>query len=159
MTNTLVDPASTQITSQRPESCLTNLVKTFVFSAVVVLVCAVAWGLVAYFTNTVYFWAAIVIGLLVSLAAMSGFKRVNIGIAILMFIPCLALTLLSIALGDFLYYTLLGVKEAQLDWLTSMSKVAQTFIDYEISSKDGRASLLLGGIGALVGFFYAVRSN
>lgn len=157
MTN--IVPASTQTADQKPESCLTNLVKTFVFSVAVVLVCAVAWGLVGYFTNTVYFWAAIVIGLLVSLAAISGFKRVNIGIAVLMLIPCLALTLLSIALGDFLYYTLLGVKEAQLDWLTSMGQVAQIFIDYEISSKDGRTSLLLGGIGALVGFFYAMRSN
>jgi hypothetical protein len=159
MTNILADSVSAQTTEQKPESWLTNLVKTFLFSVVVVLVCAVAWGLVGYFTNTIYFWAAIVIGLLVSLAAMSGFKRVNIGIAILMFIPCLVLTLLSIVLGDFLYYTLLGVKEAQLDWLTSMGQVAQAFIDYEISSKDGRASLLFGGIGALVGFFYAVRSN
>jgi len=159
MTNILADSVSAQTTDQKPESWLTNLVKTFVFSVVVVLVCAVVWGLVGYFTNTIYFWAAIVIGLLVSLAAMSGFKRVNLGIAVLMLIPCLALTLLSIALGDFLYYTLMGVKAAQLDLLTSIGQVARTFIDYEISSKDGRASLLLGGIGALVGFFYTVRSN
>jgi len=53
----------------------------------------------------------------------------------------------------------MGVKAAQLDLLTSIGQVARTFIDYEISSKDGRASLLLGGIGALVGFFYTVRSN
>ena len=71
MTNILADSVSAQTTDQKPESWLTNLVKTFVFSVVVVLVCAVVWGLVGYFTNTVYFWAAIVIGLLVSLAAMS----------------------------------------------------------------------------------------
>jgi len=53
----------------------------------------------------------------------------------------------------------MGVKEAQLDWLTAVGQVARTFIDYEISSRDGRASLLFGGIGALVGFFYAARSN
>lgn len=150
---------NTQAVAQEPpESCLGNLIKTIVFSAAAVVVCAAAWGLVAYFTNTIYFWGAIVIGLIVSVAALSGFRHVNIGIAILMLVPCLALTLLSIALGDFLYYTLIGVKEAQLDLLTSAREVAQIFIEYEISSKDGRASMVFGGIGALLGFFNAVRS-
>ena len=41
MTNILADSVSAQTTDQKPESCLTNIVKTFVFSVVVILVCAV----------------------------------------------------------------------------------------------------------------------
>ncbi|MFZ6027234.1 MAG: hypothetical protein ACOYYS_05920 [Chloroflexota bacterium] len=145
--------------AEQSQSCLAGLIKSIIFSAIAVVVCAAAWGLVAYFTNTIYVWAAIVIGLLVSIAALSGFKRMNIGIALLMLVPCIALTLLSIAMGDFLYYTLMGIKEAQLDWLTSVREVAEVFIEYEITSEDGRASLLFGGIGALVGFFNAARGN
>ena len=139
-----------------PESFGVGLLKSLLFSLIVVILCAIAWGVVAYFTNTIYFWAAIIIGLLVSLAATSGFRRINFGIAALMFIPCLAFALLSVILGDFIFYTLSVAKEFQLDWIQAAQAVAEGFVEVETST-EGLQSMAFGGIGALVGFIAAVR--
>lgn len=158
MTTPTLDSINTlQTAEQKSDSCLVNLIKTTAFTVGVVVVCAIAWGTVAYFTNTIYFWGAIIVGLLVSAATMSGFRHVNIGIAILMLLPCLALTLLAVALGDFIYYTLVAAKELDFGLVSAVGKVAKVFIELEIG--EGKASMVFGGIGALIGFFNAVRSD
>jgi hypothetical protein len=152
-------PASAITSEPKPSSsCLGGLIKSFIISVIVVVVCAAAWGAVAYFTGKIYVWGAILIGVVVSMAAMSGFTKVNIGVALLMFIPSVALTLAAILLGDYIFYTLSAMREFGVDLSTALQGVAELFIELE-TSQDGKTSMLLGGIGALVGFYYAVRSG
>lgn len=143
---------------QPSTSCVGNLIKTVVFSIAAVIVCALAWGIVAYFTNKIFFWGAILIGVVVSLAAMSGFPRVNFGVAALMLIPSVALTLVAILLGDFIFYTLSAMRELQMGLLPAIQGIAEVFVELE-SGKEGVASMVFGGIGALVGFYNAARGG
>ncbi len=150
-------PSPTVQVPEEKRSFLASYLSALLWGIIAALICGIIWGVVCYFTNTNYFWLAIVIGFIVSIAASSAFKKLNFGIALLLLIPCLVLTVASVALGDFLYYTLGWAKEAQLPIMQSAREVAEAFIEVE-TSKEGAPSLLLGALGAIFGFFRAVRS-
>ncbi len=134
-----------------------NLALALVYSFLAALACGVVWGLVCYWTNTNYFYIAVAIGFIVSLVATLQFSKMNIGIALLLLIPCLVFTLISVALGDFLYYTLFAAKDMQIPFAQAAGMVAGSFVEIETSS-EGAGSLVMGAIGAIIGFYRAVRS-
>jgi hypothetical protein len=136
---------------------LLRLVASGFLSVGAVLVSAVGWGLLAYFTNSIYVFAAIVIGFIVAFAVTFPFKRVPLLLAFLLFFPTAALTILSVLLGDFLYYVLVGMKEFDWSMADAAAQVARNFMD--IAGRDSLASLLFAAFGTLVGFFNAVRND
>lgn len=122
-----------------------------------VLVSALGWGLLAYFTNSIYVFAAIVIGFIVAFAVTFPFKRVSLPLAFLLFFPTAALTVLSVLLGDFLYYVLSAMKQFDWSMADAIAQVTRNFVD--IARQDSIASILFAAFGTLVGFFNAVRND
>jgi hypothetical protein len=76
----------------------------------VTLLCAVVWGVLAYFTNSIFLYAAIGIGLVISWALTAGFRTVTTPVRVLMFLPAIVLTLVSVSLGDLIFCTCLAFR-------------------------------------------------
>src|SRR5687768_17322563 len=87
-------------------SFLIRLVAAGFLSGGAVVAGALGWGLLAYLTDSVFVLAAIVIGFIVAFAITFPFKRISIPLAFLLFFPTAALTVLTVILGDYIYYTL-----------------------------------------------------
>jgi hypothetical protein len=138
-------------------SFLLRLVASGFLSVGAVLVSALGWGFLAYFTDSIYVFVAIVIGFIVAFAITFPFKRVSIPLAFLLFFPTAALTILSVLLGDYLYYVLSAMK--QMDWSLTESAVTVAANYMDIVGKDSIASILFAAFGTLVGFFNAVRND
>lgn len=138
-------------------SFLMRLVASGFLSIGAVLVSALGWGLLAYFTNSIYVFAAIVIGFIVAFAVTFPFKRVSLPLAFLLFFPTAALTVLSVLLGDFLYYVLSAMKQFDWSMADAIAQVTRNFVD--IARQDSIASILFAAFGTLVGFFNAVRND
>ena len=119
---------------------------------------AALWGVIAYFTDTVYFIIPVGVGFAVASALLLPFKRANFGLALVMLVPCVALTVISALLGDYIYYTLVYAREASVAIPESASLVAKNFVAIATDSPDTVKSVGLAAIGALLGLFNAVRA-
>lgn len=129
-----------------------------VLGVVVAVVCGLGWGLLAYFSERIFLQIAILIGLAITWAVFKPFGKLGLLPSIILFIPCIVLTLFSVLFGDFVFYTLIVMREENAPLLDAALLVAQNFI--EIESEEGVSSLLFaaGGI-ALTGFGRARRGR
>lgn len=121
------------------------------------LVGAVLWGVIAYFTDTVYFIIPLGVGFVVASALFLPFKQKSIGLAIVLFVPSAILTIASALLGDYLYYTLVYAREATVALPESASLIAQNFVEIATESPDTVKSIGLAALGALLGLINAAR--
>ncbi len=114
------------------------------------------WGLLAYWTNSIYVMAAIVVGFVVSFAVTYPFPRIGILLGIVLFIPTAILTVAAVLLGDYLYYVLNFMAEgATLN--EAIATVATYFV--ELAAEDSLASVIFAVIGTVVGFFNAISRD
>lgn len=122
-----------------------------VLGVVVAILCGVGWGLLAYFSERIFLQVAILIGLAITWAVFWPFGKLGLMPSIILFIPCILLTLFSVLFGDFVFYTLVVMREENAPFLDAALFVAANFI--EIEREEGISSLLFaaGGI-ALTGF-------
>lgn len=147
----------TQADSGRP--ALAGLPLGLVLGIGATLLGAVLWGVIAYFTDTVYFIIPLGVGFAVASALLLPFKKTNIGLALLMLVPCVVLTVISALLGDYIYYTLVYAREASVAIPESASLVAKNFVAIATDSPDTVKSVGLAAIGALLGLFNAARAT
>ena len=124
---------------------------------VVVVIGAVIWGVIAHFTDTVYFIIPLAVGFAVASALLLPFKRKPILLAALLFVLCAVLTVISALLGDYVYYTLGYAKEATIPLTESAATIAKHFVEIATDSPDTIKSVGLAAIGALLGFINAMR--
>lgn len=135
---------------------LVRLPLALLLGVVAAVVCGVLWGLLAYFTESIFLYGAIAIGGVVSFAITSAFKRITWPIALLMFFPALLLTVGSVLFGDLLFYVLVVMKEFEVGFLDAALTVLENVVEIA-TDKDEAASYIFALIGAGLGFFGAVR--
>ena len=121
-----------------------------------VVISAAAWGALAYYTNSVYMVAAIVIGFAVSFAVTYPFERIGFFLALLLFFPVVLLSAVTVLLGDYIFYVLVIIAEEGVTASEAIYGVAEIFI--EVARQDSAGSLVFGIIGAVIGFYNAVRN-
>ncbi len=121
------------------------------------LIGAVVWGVIAYFTDTVYFIIPLGVGFVVASALLLPFKKKSIGLVIVLFVPSALLTIASALLGDYIYYTLVYAREATVAVPESASFIAQNFVEIARESPDTVKSIGLAAVGALLGLINAAR--
>jgi len=139
-------------------SFMFRLPVAFILGGIIVLVSGLLWGAIAYVTESIYFMVAIVIGIGVTYALTFPFKRVPFLLALLLVLPAIALTILAVLWGDYVFYTLSAMNARGLDLLRAMEWVAGYFIQAAIT-EDGESlgSIVFAVIGAVLGFIGAVR--
>ena len=125
---------------------------------VAMLIGAVLWGVIAYFTDTVYFIIPLGVGFAVASALLLPFKKKSFILAVVMFVPSAVLTIASALLGDYIYYTLVYAREATMAIPDSAALIAQNFVAIATDSPDTAQSIGLAAIGALLGLINAARS-
>jgi len=121
------------------------------------LVGAGVWGVVAAKTETVYFLIPIGVGFVVASALFLPFNEVNVPLGALLFVLCLALTVTSALLGDYLFYSLALAEEFDASLLDAARVVAENFVEIVTEMRETLGSVGLAALGALVGFGNAVR--
>lgn len=148
-----------QGTPLQPERSLGgNLTKALLAGLAAVVIGALAWGGLAYLTERIFVFIAIVIGFAVSYAITLPFKRpIALPLALMLFVPALVFTAASVLLGDFFYATLLVAKELEIGFGEAVSEVAPIYIDVVTEGGEAIKSLLFALGGAAYGFYNAVK--
>jgi hypothetical protein len=122
-----------------------NLFGGMLFGGVATVVGALAWGGVAYAINRIFLYGAILIGYMVAFAVIKGMGRINLigQVAIGLF------TVLSVVLGDVLFYTLALMKSENIPFSTDLvSQIVANFWAIETSYEGGVLSLVFALAGA-----------
>jgi hypothetical protein len=113
---------------------------------------AVVWGLVAYFSNSVFFIIAVFIGMAAAAATLLPLRPIRKSTA-LVFLPVAILgTLASIMLGESIYVVLFLMRDTQATLAEALTAVADGLGEI-LSSSDSVTSGIFGLIGSVVGFF------
>ena len=138
-------------------SFIVRLITGLFITAIVMVLSALAWGGIAYATQQVFVLAAIVIGFAVSFGLSYPFSRVSIPLMILLVVPTLILTILTVLAGNMVYYTLLIADAQQLSYSEALTAA---IVDYELllNSSNTIQSVVIACIGALLGVFNLARS-
>lgn len=136
---------------------IVRLIMGLFITAVVMVVSALAWGGIAYATQQVFVLAAVVIGFAISFGLSYPFSRVSIPLMILLVVPTLAFTVLTVLAGDMVYYTLIIADSQGLAYGEALTAAIE---DYEqlLNSSDTVQSVVIACIGALLGVFNLGRS-
>ena len=95
------------------------------------LVGALLWGVIAYFTESVFFAIPIGVGFAITAGLFLPFKRVPWYLALLLFFPSLILTVASVMLGDYVFYVLMAAKDnnvRKVIFASSSSVYGDTFV-------------------------------
>jgi hypothetical protein len=121
-----------------------------------IVISAAAWGALAFYTNSVYMMAAIVIGFAVSFAVTYPFERIGFLMAILLLVPTVLLSAATVLLGDYIFYVLVIIADEGATASEAIYGVAEIFV--ELAREESAGSLVFGVIGALIGFYNALRS-
>jgi hypothetical protein len=119
-----------------------------------IVVGAVIWGLVAYFSNSIYIFIAFFLGLAVAAAILLPLSPIHKAVALIFLPVALAGTLLSILLGESLFAVLGLMRDYEATVPEALTAVVEGMSDI-LSARDTLGSLAVGGIGGLIGFFYA----
>jgi hypothetical protein len=133
-----------------------RLLMVIILGVGAVLIGGVAWGVVGYFLNKIYFWLAIVIGFMVTIALLSPYERTTLPLAVIMFPLAICLGLITVFWGDFVYLVLVSMREFQIGFGEAIQGVASQFMALELAS-GGQASLLCAALGTVFSFIYLAR--
>lgn len=129
---------------QAYEELPTNLPKGLLFGALAALLGGVAWGLVAYASNTIFLYGAILIGLMVCWAVFKGIGKINLAGKISAFV----FTVASVVFGDAIFYTLAIARNEQLPVSMDLLKQVLASLPEIETSSDGLSSIAFALIGA-----------
>ncbi|MGH9788281.1 MAG: hypothetical protein ACRD4U_06230 [Candidatus Acidiferrales bacterium] len=135
------------------EALPTDTMKGLTYGLGAMLAGAAAWGLVAYFLKYIFLWGAILIGYLIAKAVQVGMGKIERTGQVLVVV----LTILSVLLGDTLFYCLIIMEQEQIPFsLDLLLGVILNLVTIESESEGGIGSVLFALIGA--GYaLYAMR--
>lgn len=142
-------------TVEKPKPTSTRVLTALGVGALAVFGGALGWALLGYLAGRMSLAVAFIIGAGVALAFALPFTTMSVVKAILLFVPCVAMTLVSILLGEYLCTVLLVSREFEAPLLDSALAVA---LNPEVlSTGDTAIGLFFGVIGGIVGFANVVR--
>ncbi len=129
---------------QAYEALPTNLPKGLLYGTLAALAGGVAWGLVAFYSNTIFLYGAILIGLLVCWAVFKGIGKINLAGKLAAFV----FTVASVVFGDAIFYTLAIARQEQLPVSMDLLKQVLASLPEIETSSDGLFSIGFALIGA-----------
>jgi hypothetical protein len=120
-------------------------VKGLAYGLGAMFVGALAWGLVAYWLERIFLYGAILIGYLVARAVHAGMGKIERMGQVLVVV----LTIVSVVLGDIIFYCLIIMKQEQIPFsLELLIGVILNIVALETQSGGGIASIFFALIGA-----------
>jgi len=126
------------------EAAETNLPLGLLYGAAAALAGSVAWGIVAYMSNRIFLYAAILIGLLVAKVVVMGMGKVNTAGRIMIGV----LTVASVVLGDVIFFTLVVMRDRNLPFSFPLMRAIMNNL-WAIESENF-ASVIFALIGAAI---------
>jgi hypothetical protein len=136
-----------------PESFVT--LRTVGVATAVSLLCGLAWGGIAYLTNSVYLTIALVIGFAIYYTLSKPLAAVPLPHALRLLPIALLLAALAIVVGDALYYILLITAEGTATFGRAILLVLPTVA--EIAWQDSFTPVLLAMLGSGIAFISALN--
>lgn len=116
---------------------------------------AIAWGILANLTNSVYLYAALFAGIAIGGLMLWPLGRANIVVRLAVLAVAGVLTVVAVLAGDFLFYTLHLADRNHLSLIDAAMVVAPNFVKAE--QADGVMSILFALAGAVVTLFQGFR--
>jgi len=134
------------------ENLETNLPLGLLYGVAAALLGSIAWGGVAFLLHRIFLWGAILIGLLVAKALVTGIGKVTWTARIMIGV----LTAASVAFGDAIYYALSVMSQNHIAFKQALRVVLANFWKIETDSDGGVLSIVFALIGA-VWVMYSTR--
>ncbi len=126
------------------ENLPSNFPMGVLYGVVSALIGSLAWGGVAYLSNRVFLYGAILIGYLVGWAVIKGMGKISRAGQVLVFL----LTAASVLLGDAFFFSLVAAKQVGVGWgLNVVLAVLAHFWEIE-TQKSGIISMIFALVGA-----------
>ncbi len=126
------------------ENLETNLPLGLLYGAGAALLGSIAWGGVAYLLHRIFLWGAIIIGLFVGKAVVTGIGKVTWSARIMIGL----LTAASVTFGDTIFYTLTVMSRDQVAFMEALKIILANFWKIETDADGGIVSILFALIGA-----------
>ncbi|WP_110518846.1 hypothetical protein [Herpetosiphon llansteffanensis] len=122
---------------------------------------AIAWGLLAYFTDKIFFYVAILIGMGISYAMISPFRKpVSKSILFSLVVPAILFTLLSLELGNLISFILTFQRDFDIPLSKSISPAFDFFFSkLWLQSKENILTIVFGVLGAGLGFYNTLKRS
>lgn len=126
------------------EKLETNVPLGLLYGSGAALLGSLAWGGVAYLLHRIFLWGAIIIGLFVGKAVVTGIGKITwtargmIGV----------LTIASVAFGDAIFYALTVMSQDKVAFMAALKFVLANLVKIESDTDGGFLSILFGLIGA-----------
>ncbi len=120
---------------------------------------AIVWGLLAYFTERIFVYVALLIGMGISYAMISPLRKpVSKALLFSLVIPAILFTLLSLELGNLLSFILTFQRDFDIPLSDSISLAFEFFFSKEwLASQDNILTIVFGVLGAGLGFYNALK--
>ncbi len=136
------------------ETLETNLPLGLLYGVGAAVLGSIAWGGAAYLLHRIFLWGAIIIGLFVGKAVVTGTGKVTWTARIMIGL----LTAASVAFGDSIFYALTVMKESQIAFVAALKLVLVNFWKLETDADGGIISILFALIGAGI-VMYSTRAS
>lgn len=122
---------------------------------------AIVWGLLAYFTERIFVYVAILIGMGISYAMISPFRKpVSKPILFSLVVPAILFTLLSLELGNLITFVIFLQREADIPLGQAISFGFETLFSAEwLKSLDHLLTVVFGVLGAGLGFYNTLKRS
>lgn len=145
----------------QPEQSLGGkITKALLIGIAAVVIGALVWGGLAYLTERIFAYVAVVIGFGVSYALTSPFKRpLAVPVILTLIVPAFAFTIISVLLGDFFFVVLSFAKEFNIGIGEAFKAIQPGYFDAmrEAGLGETLKSVIFALIGAGYGFYNAVK--
>jgi hypothetical protein len=126
-----------------------NYINGLALGLLAALAGSLAWGFITYWTERIFVWGAIGIGLLIGFAFFKGVGKIeNLGRIIVA-----VLTVLSVLFGDAIFFTLVLMKELNLPFSMELLQLVITKFTELESESTGYATYLFALAGALIALY------
>ncbi|MFD3165043.1 hypothetical protein [Herpetosiphon sp. NSE202] len=122
---------------------------------------AIAWGLLAYFTERIFFYVAILIGMGISYAMISPFRKpVSKAILLSLVVPAILFSLISLELGNLLSFILAFKRDFDIPLSESISLAFDfLFSKLWLETKENILTIVFGVLGAGLGFYNTLKRS
>lgn len=122
---------------------------------------AIVWGLLAYFTERIFVYVAVLIGMGISYAMISPFRKpVAKAVLFSLVVPAILFTLLSLELGNTIATIILFQREFDVPLGDAISLGFEVIFSKEwLTSSDHILTVVFGVLGAGLGFYNTLKRS
>lgn len=156
MTANDFQPAPTAIEPDEKQE--KEFIKTTAGATLILLGLGLGWGLIGYFAERISLGIAIFIGVIAAYSVMGLVTNLTMVKKALMFFPSLIATLVTVVLGESVFFILVLINEYGATFGEAFTALQQNFVEF-FSDAVTFESLLYGLIGGVIGFFIAARQD